>query len=84
MLNFALCRLRSIYVTNKKIERVIVVFITIQLLMDNRHIEYVPWGGNYTMSLHITAVMFSSALICSEQLVKNSVSAVELYSPCLT
>lgn len=32
-------------------------------------------GGNYTVSMHITAVMLNSAFICSAQLLKNSVSA---------
>lgn len=35
--------------------------------MDNRHM-----GGNYTVSMHITAVMLNSAFICSAQLLKNS------------
>lgn len=35
---FALCHLWGI------IERVILIFINIELLMDNEHIRYVSWG----------------------------------------
>lgn len=38
MLNFALCHLWGI------IERVVLIFLNIELLMDNEHIRYVSWG----------------------------------------